>query len=303
MQSVLSSTLLILFSFFIFGCEHKEPSLRHILKPDCQYYSFKSAQCQNIQEMIKKLEPYQIIFIGDHHTEDDLHQNVADLITELSKNGVKVHLANEWFYPGDTDILDAFSSMDINETLFLEKIQWEKRLRFYGYNSFKPMYEAVQHNKGRLHGINLSKIKRKKISDQNLTSMSQEEREFNASLDLNISAHQDMVQPYLSHCHAPKPKETLKECTQRMYRVQVAWDSKMALESYKLSLKLKKNEKLLIFAGAMHIENALGIPLRFARLSNLPTTTITPVKEKTKSIEHGISDFLLFYKETEKTNQ
>ena len=302
MQKFLSFTLLILFSFLFCACEYKEPSLRHILKPDCQYYSLKSAQCQNIQEMIEKLVPYKVIFIGDHHPKDDLHRNIAKLITAFSQNGIKVHLANEWFYPGDTDILDAFSSMDINETEFLKQIQWEERLKFYPYNSFKPMYEAVQQNKGRLHGINLSQIKRKKISDQNLSSMSQEEREFNASLDLNISVHQDMILPYFSHCHAPKPEETQEECMQRMYRVQVAWDTKMALESYKLAAKLKKDEKLLVFAGAMHMENHLGIPLRFSRLSTLPTVSIIPVNITTKSIKNGVGDFLVFYKNNEEKN-
>jgi uncharacterized iron-regulated protein len=246
--------------------------------------------------MVKRLKPYKVIFIGDHHPEDDLHKNVAKLITEFSKSGIKVHLANEWFYPSDADTLDAFSAMDINETKFLKKIQWEERLKFYSYNSFKPMYEAVQQNDGKLYGINLSKIKRKKISDQNLTSMSQQERRFNTSLDLNISAHQNMVLPYFSHCHASKPGETLKECIQRMYRVQVAWDTKMALESYKLSLKLKEDEKLLVFAGAMHIENHLGVPLHFSRHSSLATATIIPADNTTKSINNGIGDFLIFYK-------
>ncbi len=303
MHKIFSLTLLILLSFFFSACQQKEPSLRHLLKPGCQYYSLKSAQCQSIQDMVKTLEPYKVIFIGDHHPEDDLHKNVAKLITEFSKNGIKIHLANEWFYPGDAETLEKFSSMDINETQFLEKIQWEERLKYYSYDSFKPIYEAVQQNSGKLHGINLSKTKRKKISDQNLSSMSQEEREFNTSLDLNVSAHQSMVLPYFSHCHAPKPKETLEECRQRMYRVQVAWDTKMAVESYKLSLLLKKNEKLLVFAGAMHIENVLGIPLRFARLTNLPTTTITPTDEQTKNIKHGVSDFLLFYRGQNKTEE
>jgi len=299
-MSRLFSFLPLLFMLLFFSaCHHKETSIKHNLPSDCEYYSLRSAQCQDLTQMLKQLEPYKVIFIGDHHTQKDLHQNVAKLITALSKTGVKVHLANEWFYPSDTKALNAYVSKDINETEFIKQVQWEKRLKYYPYDSFKPMYQAIVNSQGYLHGINLTKEERKKISDQNLSAMTTGERHFNDTLDLNVSAHQNMVSPFLSHCHAPKKDESLEACKKRMYRVQVAWDSKMAEEAYDLSLRLSENEKLIVFAGAMHIENSLGIPLRFARLSNLPTTNVIPVEETSKSIQHSTGDYLLFYKNIE----
>jgi len=292
-------TLIIFFFTLLFlsACDSKQPSLSHVLKPDCQYYSLQAAQCLDEQELLKRVEPYQVIFIGDHHSEDNLHKNIASLIASLSQHGFTIHLANEWFYPSDTKVLDAFSRKDINETEFLKQIEWEKRLKFYSYDSFKPMYEAIRDHGGRLYGINLSKVQQKKISDQNLSAMSKEERSFNESLDLEVTPHKKLVMPYLTHCHAPKKNESLQACIKRMYRVQVAWDSKMALESYKLARDLKKDEKLLVFAGAMHIKEHLGIPLRFARLSNLATLTILPTDRQTHEVNNGYGDYLLFYQE------
>ena len=245
--------------------------------------------------MLKQLEPYRVIFIGDHHSEEDLHIKTAELITALSNSGVKIKLANEWFYPSDNKTLEKYVSHDINETEFLEKVQWEKRLKYHKFDSFKPMYQAIQEANGKLYGINLSKEERQKISDQNLSGMSEDERHFNDNIDINVSVHKKMLKPFFSQCHAPKPKESLTECTERMYKVQVAWDSKMALESYKLSQDLEKDEKLIVFAGAMHIQKNLGIPLRFARLTNLPYLSIIPAENTSQSIEHAFSDYLLFY--------
>jgi len=300
-----SSSSLFLLSFLLLfcACEHKTPSPTHQIKEGCEYYSLKSAQCQSLKQMTKQLAPYPVIFIGDHHPEDDLHQKTALLIQELSNSGFKVHLANEWFCPSDKKVLTAFTSKDINESEFLNKIEWEKRLKYTSYDSFKPMYEMVKNTKGQLHGINLSKQERKQISDQNLSAMSTQEQLFYHSLDINVSAHKDLVFPYLSHCHAPKKNESLKECSERMYRVQVAWDSKMALESYKLSQKLQQNEKLIVFAGAMHIDSKLGIPLRFARLSNIPFISILPANEQTDEIEHNVADFILFYQNQQKNKK
>jgi len=297
-----------LISFFTFlyivlglsACHYKETVLTHTLPLNCEYYSLQSAQCKDLVEMPHHLEPYKIIFIGDHHTEKNLHENIAKLITELSNSGIKVHLANEWFYRSDEKVLNAYTSNDINETEFIKQIQWKKRLKYYPYNSFQSMYRAIKETEGVLHGINLTKEEQKKISDQNLLFMTKEERNFNDSLDLNVPVHQSMVFPFLSHCHAPKAGEPLKECAKRMYRVQVAWDTKMAKEAYNISLTLKENEKLIVFAGAMHIENSLGIPLRFARLSNLPTVKIIPAKETSTSIEHARGDYLMFYKQAKK---
>lgn len=295
MRKYFSFFLLIFIAFFLFACQAKQTTLTHKIKPNCEYYSLKSAECMNISQMIKELEPYKVIFIGDHHTEDNLHKNIAYLISALSSSGVKVHLANEWFYPRDQKILNAFTSKDINETEFIKQIEWKQRLKYYKYDSFKPMYETIKSTQGRLHGINLSKKERKKISDQNLSVMSKQELLFNNTLDTNVSAHKDLVLPYLSHCHAPKKNESLEECVQRMYRVQVAWDTKMALESHRLSQTLQENEKLLVFTGSMHIENKLGIPLRFSRLTNKPFVSIIPADKKSKKIKHGLGDFLLLY--------
>ncbi len=295
-MSNLPALLLLTITFlFLSGCQNRPLTITHEIKPECEYYSLKSAQCLDETQMLKQLEPYKVIFIGDHHPQDALHHKIASLITAFSNKGTTVHLANEWFYPEDKKVLEQFSADKIDETTFLKQIQWDKRLKYYKYDSFKPMYEAVKRGNGRLYGINLTKQARKKISDQNLSAMDQNEYLFNGGLDLNISAHRQFIMPFFSHCHAPRPNESLQECRERMYRVQVAWDSKMAMESHKLAQRLQDNEKLIVFAGALHIENGLGIPMRFSRLNTVPTISIIPVDSQTKEAANGSGDYLLLY--------
>jgi uncharacterized iron-regulated protein len=297
MQKLSAAIALLIMLLFLSGCQNRPLAITHKIKADCEYYSMKSAQCLDEVEMLKQIEPYKVIFIGDHHPQDALHKKIASLITSLSNKGIKVHLANEWFYPEDEKVLEQFCNSTIDEKEFLKQIQWDKRLKYYKYDSFKPMYEAVKRGGGKLYGINLTKRARKKISDQNLSAMDEDERTLYEGLDLDVLPHKNFIMPFFSHCHAPKPNESLQECGERMYRVQVAWDTKMALESYKLAQKLQKNEKLIVFAGAMHIENKLGIPLRFSRLSPIPTLSIIPFDSQTKKTSNGLSDYLLFYEQ------
>lgn len=282
------------------GCAPTTPSpLTHTVLRECEVYSLKSAKCLDDNALQKLLAPYPVIFIGDHHTQEHWHQKVAQILRELSENGYKVKLANEWFYPQDNILLERYVNDEDNESVFLEKIQWDERLKFYPFSSFKPMYSAVKKHQGKLYGINLTPQERKKISDANLSGMSAQEQAFYTSLDLNVTPHQQLISPFLNHCHAPKANESKEECAQRMYRVQVAWDSKMGLESFHLAEQLQANEKLVVFAGSMHMESALGIPLRFSRLTPTPFLTLIPLTDSQTTVEHGSADIVIRYTPSE----
>ncbi len=288
--------ILLICVLLMLGCAGvKAPALSHTFAPECEIYSLKSAQCIDESTLVNTLSAYPVIFIGDHHTQAHWHERVAQIITELSHAGFKVWLANEWFYPQDNPSLKRFVDQEDNESVFLEQIAWKTRMKSYPYVSFKPMYDAVRQNNGGLFGINLSSQERLMISDANASAMGKNEYRFFSGLDLNTAAHQQMLHPFLSHCHAPKKDETDSQCMERMYRVQVAWDTKMALESFRLAQQLKPNEKLIVFAGSMHMQYNLGIPLRFARLSPVPSITLLPLPINTTQTEHGIADILIRY--------
>lgn len=129
--------------------------------------------------------------------------------------------------------------------------------------------------------------------------MTKEEKSFYNALDLNVSAHKQLIMPYLNHCDK-MPSKSSEPCKERMYRVQVAWDTYMAQNLAKIANKVivKPNDKLLVFVGAMHIEQNLGIPLRFARLNNLPFITISNnkiEKEKDLKINTNKADIIYIY--------
>ena len=106
-----------------------------------------------------------------------------------------------------------------------------------------------------------------------------------------------MLAPFFSHCHSLRKGEDAASCSERMYRVQVAWDSYMAKESANLVNRVqhRRSDLLMVFAGAMHFSYGLGINTRFARLSREPFVTIKPVSAGTDIADVGEADFLLFY--------
>ena len=290
---LLFSMILLFFS----GCAEKHPApLMHQAACESGIYSVKSAQCLEHETLIERLAPYPVIFLGDHHSSKEVHDFGADLIRGLHKAGYTVHLANEWFTPKDDDLLAQYAAKKFDDGNFTKKTGWKKRMS-YDFSLFAPMYHAVQESEGFLYGINLSKEERKRISKEALSDMSEEERTFFESLDTNVSAHRQMLSPFFGHCHSPKKGESAARCSERMYRVQVAWDTKMGHQSALLAERVLTGpeDKLIVFIGSMHLYEGLGANLRYARLCNIPSITILPEVASKPGYEHGTADYFYIY--------
>lgn len=292
--TIVSTAILFLF----LGCSNKNLELTHNLEKKEGTYSIKQAKNINMQELVKEIEHYPVIFVGDHHDIEKTHKFFEDFLKELNKKGYKLNLANEWFTPEHDNILKEYTDEKIDTTTLKEKRQWDKFTK-YKWEYVAPLYETVKKNGGRLYGMNISKETREKISLKEFDKMSQEEKDFYNNLDLDISAHQQLVLPFLEHCNK-MPQKTSEACEERMYRVQVTWDTYMAENVARIAKEVVKTpkDKLLVFAGAMHIEQNLGIPLRFSRLSNLPFISISNEKiekDKDLKINTNKSDIVYIY--------
>ena len=204
------------------------------------------------------------------------------------------------------ELLNEYTDNKFNTATFKEKVDWDKFSK-YKWEYVSSLYEAIKNNGGKLYGMNISKEDRAKISLREFDKMSQEEKDFYDNLDLNVTAHKQLIYPYLKHCDK-MPQTTSEYCFDRMYRVQVTWDTYMAQNTAKIANKVIKTpkDKLLVFAGALHIEQSLGIPLRFSRLSNLPFISISNEKienDKDLKIDTNKADFVYIYESLEKKSK
>jgi len=293
MKSIIS--LLTILLLLLTGCTEPNVPLEHQLPSSCTIYDMKQARCIDDRELVKRLAPYRVVFIGDHHAQTDLHQKLAKFITGLDRAGRHVSLANEWFTPEDNSLLEQYANGSFKGD-FLKAIEWKKKAGCT-FDSYDLMYNAIRKAHGGLYGLNMSRESRKRISNANHSVMTKEEKDFYNSLDLNVTAHRQMLVPFFSHCHSLRKGEDAASCSERMYRVQVAWDSYMAKEAESLAKRLQHHRRdlLMVFAGSMHFSYGLGINARFARLSREPFVTIKPVPTGTDTADVGEADFLLFY--------
>ncbi|WP_072681310.1 ChaN family lipoprotein [Arcobacter sp. LA11] len=289
-------TLVLGFIFIFAGCSSKDRVLTHDLEKKEMIYSIKQAKEIDMKEIINQIEPYSLVFVGDHHNTEKTHKFFQDLLTKMDQEGYNLYLINEWFTPEHDDLLEMFTSGKIDSLELKKKREWDKFTK-YKWEYVEPLYKAVKENTGKLYGMNLTKEQRTKISLKQLDKMSEDEKKFYNSLDLKVSAHSKLVMPYLKHCNK-MPKKSEEACEERMYRVQVAWDTYMSENINKIVKQVIKSskDKVFVFVGAMHIEQDLGIPLRFSRLNTLPFTTISNKKiDKKEDLEVEINKADIVY--------
>jgi uncharacterized iron-regulated protein len=289
---VLVSTLILA---LLGGCSAPVNAPQHTLPHTCSIYDMKQARCIGPEEFSRRIARYRVLFVGDHHASRTMHERLAVLIDTLGSDGRHILLANEWFTPEDDKLLSQYAkgSFDGN---FTAAVGWQKKAG-YPFDSYRNIYASVIRQQGELYGINMSKSLQKAISDSNFTTLSPSQQTFVTTLDMNLSAHREMLAPFFSKCHAEKKGESSSECLERMYRVQVAWDSYMGEQSARLSREKlhDENDLLIVFAGAFHLEYGVGINARFARLSDEPFVTMLPVPAGTETVDAGEADFLLIY--------
>ncbi|MEA3455936.1 MAG: ChaN family lipoprotein [Campylobacterota bacterium] len=293
MKSIAS--LLAIAVLLLTGCTKPNLPLEHKLPSACTIYDMKQSRCIDDKELMRRLASYRVLFVGDHHSQTDLHQRIAKLISQFNAKGRHVSLANEWFMPEDNMLLRQYANGSFRGD-FPRAVGWKKKAGS-DFDSYAFLYRAIQKAHGGLYGINLSREFRQDISDARRSAMTRKEKIFYDSLDLNLAAHRQMLMPFFGHCHALRKGENPDECKERMYRVQVAWDSYMAKESAVLANRAlrRRSDLLMVFAGSMHFSHGLGINARFARLSREPFVTILPVMTGTDKADLGEADFLLFY--------
>lgn len=266
---------IIFFSFVACSNKSMQHDPKYTLKnhSDTKIISFKQGKEINLDELINEVEHYPVIFVGDHHNTNETHEFFNNFLEKLALKGYNLHMANEWFTPEHNTLLKDYTDDKIDEFDLKEMRKWDQFTK-HRWEIVEPLYETIKKSNGRLYGANISKKDRKKISNKHLDKMDENLKTFYNNLDLNISSHKSLIEPFFKDCHKFKraKSKSNEPCQNRMYRVQVTWDTYMANESAKIADQVlqTKKDKLIVFAGAMHVEYGLGIPLRFARLNNTP---------------------------------
>ncbi|PQP35245.1 hypothetical protein C6A37_03585 [Desulfobacteraceae bacterium SEEP-SAG9] len=207
----------------------------------------------SFEVLLEELANVQIIYIGEQHTNGYHHTVQLKVIREFLKIDPDIVVGMEMFDRTYQPILDQWSSGQLDQKTFLQKVHW--------YANWKFNFELYS-------GI-LNFIKEKKIRLVGLIHRSD-------------PAHRAYVKEIFNKHHMRGRKNF-----EYFYEAQCVWEDIMA-ESIVLH---RHGDRMIILTGNGHIIHKFGIPNRTFRRTEAPFKTIYPATIGSK-IKRSFADYI-----------
>lgn len=281
--------------FLLFGCagtrKMPEPVVAFIADDSqahhrSQILDLASGEAVSFSELIDRLESFDVIFVGEVHTNAEHHLIQAQILQSLITRDPNLWIGVEYFPRDQQSLLDGYLSGKIEEDAFLETIQWRKTWG-YPYHLYRPLFLAAKREGAPVLALNAPRDIVRKVAREGLTSLDESERSRIArEMDLNHDAHRAYVKEvYERHGHG-----NLK-AFEWFYEAQTVWDETMA-ETIAESIR-KHGKKMIVFLGNGHIMNKFGVPDRTQKRIPGSFVTLVPYPlQETMTLEKGMADYV-----------
>ncbi|MDO8461719.1 MAG: ChaN family lipoprotein [Deltaproteobacteria bacterium] len=107
----------------------------------------------NIEELLQAVLEADIIYLGDYHTNKQSQRSLLRLLKLIIDKTDRLGICLELVQKKHQKVLNAFLAGEIEEELFLKKIQFRKYWYFDLWENFKPVFDFVRYHKIPLFGI------------------------------------------------------------------------------------------------------------------------------------------------------
>jgi len=205
-----------------------------------------------LKDIAQKVRPGQIIVMGENHGLKTAQQAQVELIQALRDQGLKVSVGLEFFYFPDQAIVDDFRLGLVNETDFLQKIQWgNPSFDFYREQALFPRYDQGE----KTLALNAPRALTSRISKVGLGGLTPEELKLlPPQFQLGRATYKERFLAMMPHL--PNP-----EAGERYFAAQSVWDDTMAFYAAEF-MKSHPDQVLVIVVGDFHGQFGGGLPDR-----------------------------------------
>lgn len=262
-----------------------EPSARGIRRVLRQEpVALDTAALKNLAEAIDGLAAKKIVYVGETHDQFSHHEVQLEVLQELYRRDPKIALGMEMFQRPFQISLDEYIAGAIDERAFLKRSEYFKRWNF-DYHLYKPILDFAKSRRIPVVALNLRREIVEKVGRAGLDSLSEEERrELPGELDFSDQEYRARLEEvFAAHRNIEGRKFEF------FYQAQILWDEAMA-ESIDGFLKKNAGYRMVVMAGAGHLQYGSGIPKRAFRKNGFDYAIVLSDAE----VKRGIADVLVF---------
>jgi aminopeptidase N len=239
---------------------------------------------KKLSDVVKGLANKKIVYVGEEHDKFSHHQVQLEILQGLYRQNPKIAVGMEMFQRPFQKALDDYIAGTIDERTFLKRSEYFKRWDI-DYHLYKPILDFARAQHLPAIALNVRRELVEKVGKGGLDSLSKEEKqEIPAAPDYSDPAYRDRLkEAFAGHQHGESNNFEF------FYQAQILWDETMA-ESIDRFLKQKPDYRIVVLAGAGHIQYGSGIPKRAFKKNKLDYAVVL----NDADVEKGIADYIVF---------
>jgi aminopeptidase N len=239
---------------------------------------------KTLSAVVETLASKKIVYVGEQHDRFSHHQVQLEILRALYHQTPKIAVGMEMFQRPFQKALDDYIGGRIDERTFLKQSEYFKRWSI-DYNLYKPIVDFAKEKRLPVIALNVRREIVEQVAKGGLDSLSQEEkRELPQELDLSDQEYRARLKEVFAR-HRGSQERTFES----FYQAQILWDETMA-ESIDRFLKKNPDFRLVVLAGAGHLQYGSGIPKRSFRRNGYSYAIVLNEGE----VKKHIADFVVF---------
>ncbi len=271
-------------------------TIKHITESDTgQQYELVSlpqgidtSRSQSFQNIMAKLANYQLIYVGESHTNYEDHKLQLEIIRDLYKRDPNLAIGMEMFTRSMQPVINRYLNNEIDEKTFLKESHYFKTWRF-DYRLYRDIINFAKFNNLPLVALNLEKnIVSQVFKNSGTTTLSEEDKELlPVARDLAMKGYRERIETaYLMHGGQGQTGDF-----SGFLQAQALWDETMA-ETIVEYLKDHPEKRMVVIVGRGHVNKETAIPPRVAR--RLPVSQAVVVNSIGSQTERQTTDFIFY---------
>lgn len=242
----------------------------------------KTRQPVGYEALLADLAAVRVIYIGEMHTDPIHHEIQLQVIGDLAGIHPDMAVGMEMFDFTYQPVLDQWSAGELEESVFLEKVQWYANWRF-PFSLYQDILAFIKDNNLRLVGLNIPSYIPSRVRVGGIDNLLEIDKILlPPNIDTTNEAHRAYVEPIFKRHHFSGNTNF-----EYFYQAQCLWEDTMAASV----ARQLGDDPMVVLAGNGHIIYKFGIPNRAYALNgeSFRTIYLAPVGSE---VELSYADYI-----------
>lgn len=225
------------------------------------------------EAFLAALRTKRVVYVGERHDEPLDHGVQYAILRQLHRYEPSLAIGMEMFQVPFQEPLTKWSAGLIDETVLRRETEYDERWGF-DFGMYRPILEYARNQGIRVIALNAPRELSYAVAKDGVSSLSPEQASALPELDLDDEAHRALFDTEFDiGDHAAE------DAIEQYYAAQVLWDETMGSRVAETLADPAGPQKMIVFAGRVHVKFGLGIPDRAAKRGAQPYAVVLPVTE------------------------